>query len=95
MSQQTGMNLTPLFDQYLRHTAIPVLELKFGESTGSVAYRWKADEADFAMPVKVGTPDHWEVIHPTTQWQTMKTPLKPDEFQAATDLYYIDVKKLP
>jgi hypothetical protein len=95
MSEQTGMNLTPIFNQYLRHTAIPVLELKFDEGAGTVAYRWKADEADFAMPVKVGTPDHWEVIQPTAEWKTMKTPLKKDEFQAATDLYYIDVKKLP
>ena len=30
-NQQTGMNLTPVFDQYLRHTAIPTLELKFDE----------------------------------------------------------------
>ncbi|HZS71584.1 MAG TPA: M1 family metallopeptidase [Candidatus Acidoferrum sp.] len=95
MSEQTGMKLAPIFNQYLRHTAIPALELKFDAGAGLVAYRWKADEADFAMPVKVGTPDHWEVIHPTTQWQTMKTPLRQDEFQVATDLYYVDVKKLP
>ena len=31
-NQQTGMNLTPIFDQYLRHAAIPVLELQFEES---------------------------------------------------------------
>src|SRR5262245_27429280 len=30
-NKQTGKNLTPVFDQYLRHTAIPVLELKFDE----------------------------------------------------------------
>ena len=28
MNQKTGLNLTPVFDQYLRHTAIPKLELK-------------------------------------------------------------------
>src|SRR6185503_17804380 len=27
-NQHTGMNLTPVFDQYLRHTAIPTLELR-------------------------------------------------------------------
>ena len=73
-NQQTGMNLTPIFDQYLRHTALPVLELKF-ESPGSVRYRWKADEPAFAMPVRVGSKDHWQIIHPTTEWQTMQTPL--------------------
>ena len=29
-NQHTGMNLTPIFDQYLRHAAIPRLELLFG-----------------------------------------------------------------
>jgi hypothetical protein len=52
-NQQTGMNLTPIFHQYLRHTAIPTLELKFDGPQGSVSYRWKADETDFAMPVRL------------------------------------------
>jgi aminopeptidase N len=92
-NQQTGMNLTPIFDQYLRHTAIPTLELKFDEPAGSVQYRWQADEKDFAMPVRVGLKEHWETIHPTTNWQTMKTGLTKDKFDVATDLYYINVDK--
>lgn len=91
-NQKTGKNLTPIFDQYLRHTAIPVLELKFGET--EVAYRWKVDEAGFAMPVRVGSKEQWQTIQPTTEWQTMKTPLKKEEFIVATDLYFIDVNKL-
>jgi len=31
---------------------------------------------------------------PTKDWQTMKTPLKKDEFEVATDLYYVAVSKL-
>lgn len=96
-NQHTGMNLTPIFNQYLRHTAIPALELEFDAANSSVAYRWKADETDFAMPVRVGssaTPeDRWQIIHPTTEWQTMKTPLTKDQFGVATDLYYVDVSK--
>ncbi len=92
-NQQTGMNLTPIFDQYLRHTAIPTLELKFDEP-GKISYRWQADEKDFAMPVRVGLKKHWEVIHPTTEWQTMETPLGKDQFEVATNLYYINVNKL-
>jgi aminopeptidase N len=93
-NQQTGMNLTPVFDQYLRHTAIPKLELNFDEAAGTVQYRWVADEKAFAMPVRVGTKEHWETIHPTTEWQTMKTALTKDQFDVATDLYYIDVSKM-
>ena len=92
-NHRTGMNLTPVFNQYLRHTALPALELKFNEQSHTVAYRWQADETGFAMPVRVGTKDNWQTIRPTTQWKQMKTDLKKDEFQVATDLYYIDVKK--
>ncbi len=92
-NQQTGRNLTPIFNQYLRHAAIPRLELLFGEAPGVVMYKWNADEPDFAMPVRVGTPGHWQIIHPTTKWQQMQTPLTKDQFQVATDLYYVDVNK--
>jgi aminopeptidase N len=92
-NQKTGMNLTPVFDEYLRHAALPALELKFDEANGTVSYRWKADEPAFAMPVRVGTNDHWQIVQPTVEWKTMKTPLKKDEFQVATDLYYVNVGK--
>jgi len=91
-NEKTGMNLTPIFDQYLRHTALPALELKFDGAPGTVSYRWQADEPAFAMPVRVGTKDHWQIIQPTTEWKTMQTPLQKDQFAVATDLYYVDVK---
>jgi aminopeptidase N len=92
-NQHTGMNLTPIFNQYLRHTQIPRLELLFGEAPGLVMYKWRADEDNFDLPVRVGTPGQWQIIHPTTQWQWMKTPLTKEQFQVATDLYYVDVNK--
>jgi len=92
-NQKTGMNLTPMFDQYLRHTAIPTLELKFDEVGQKVSYRWKADETAFAMPIRVGKRDNWQIIHPTTQWNTMSTAQKKDDFEVATDLYYVNVTK--
>jgi len=91
-NRRTGKNFTPIFNQYLRHTALPVLELKFAD--GNVSYRWKTDETGFAMPIRVGTKDNWQLIQPTTERQTMKTSLKKDEFQVATDLYFVDVAKL-
>jgi aminopeptidase N len=92
-NQNTGMNLTPFFNQYLRHPAIPRLELLFGEAPNMVLYKWAADEEEFAMPVRVGSPEHWQIIHPTTKWQSMETPLSKDDFKVATDLYYVDVNK--
>jgi aminopeptidase N len=93
-NQQTKMNLTPIFDQYLRHTAVPVLELKFDAPGDVVHYRWKADEPGFAMPVRVGTKDHWNIVRPTSEWQSLKSGLKKEDFQVATDLYYIEAKTL-
>jgi aminopeptidase N len=93
-NQKTGMNLTPVFDQYLRHTALPVLELKFDGQPGEVSYRWKADEPRFEMPVKVGSPDHWQVIHPSGEWKTLHTELTKEQFEVATDLYFVNVTKL-
>ncbi|MFZ3214684.1 MAG: M1 family metallopeptidase [Candidatus Acidiferrales bacterium] len=92
-NQQTQMFLTPVFDQYLRHTAIPTLELKFNEAAGTVDYRWQADVPDFAMPIRVGKKDDWQIIQATTYWQTLHTPLKKSDFAVATDLYYVNVTK--
>jgi hypothetical protein len=46
------------------------------------------------MPIKVGRPEAWQIITPTRQWQTLKTPIPKDEFEVATDLYYVTVKEL-
>lgn len=92
-NRKTGQNLTPIFNQYLRHTALPTLELRFDEAGSAVSYRWKVDEPGFAMPVRVGKKESWQIIRPTTEWQTMKTPLKKDEFAVATDLYFVNVSK--
>jgi aminopeptidase N len=92
-NQKTGKDMTPIFNQYLRHTAIPTLELKFSAGEGTVSYRWKLDEPGFAMPVRVGKKGNWQLIQATTDWQSMKTQLAKDEFEVATDLYYINVDK--
>ena len=92
-NEKTGKDMTPIFNQYLRHTAIPTLELKFNEGEGTVSYRWKVDEAGFAMPLRVGKKDSWQIIQATTDWQTVKTSLAKDDFGVATDLYYINVDK--
>jgi aminopeptidase N len=92
-NEKTGTNLTPVFNQYLRRAALPALELKFDETAGEVAYRWKAEEPGFAMPVQAGARGRWQTLQPGAEWKTMKTPLKKDDFEVATDLYYIAVSK--
>ncbi len=86
-------DLTPFFQQYLLHTAIPCLELNFDEAPGVVLYKWQADEPGFSMPVQAGDPAHWLTLHPTRDWQVLKTSLTKDQFQVATDLFYVNVSK--
>ena len=92
-NQRLERDLTPIFDQYLRRTALPVLELAFNEKENVVAYRWNADERAFAMPIRVGTPGQWRTIAPTTSWQVMANSIPKDDFAVATDLYYVNVVK--
>jgi aminopeptidase N len=87
---QLGRDLTPIFDQYLRRADLPVLELAF-QPGGMLAYRWKADERAFAMPVGIGSGGTWSVIQPTTSWQVMPSPLRKDTVEVATDRYYVEV----
>ena len=45
------------------------------------------------MPIRVGAKGNWQIIQPTSEWKSMKTPLKKDKFAVATDLYFVDVNK--
>ncbi len=93
-NERTGMNLTPFFDEYLRHAAIPTLDLQYDAQAHVMRYRWKADEPAFAMPIEVGDPQHWTRIDPnTTEWKSMPWMASADDFKVATDLYYVDVER--
>ena len=93
VNTRLGQNLTPIFDQYLRRAALPTLELAFDEKEETVSYRWAADERGFNMPIRAGRRGQWLVIQPTTDWATMKLSVPKAEFEVATDLYYVEVRK--
>ena len=91
-------NLKPFFDQYLRQTSIPTLELSWlpdapNFTTHTVLYKWQADESAFAMPIQAGDPTHFQILHPNTEWQSLETPLTRDEFMVATNRFYVNVSK--
>jgi aminopeptidase N len=90
-NERTGMNLTPIFNQYLRHNAIPTLELKLDERQHTISYRWLADEPTFAMPVRIARNEHWQIIFPTTEWQKLSTETEKVDIRVATDLYFVNV----
>jgi aminopeptidase N len=94
VNKELGQDLTPVFDQYLRRAALPVLELTFNDAEKLVWYRWRADERDFAMPIRVGDPAKWQTIQPTTDWKSISWAATKDAFKVATDLYYVNVAVL-
>ena len=62
----SGIDFTPVFNQYLRSTSIPVLEYKFEDK--NLVYRWTNCNSDFNMPVRVDmNGEHW--LKPTTEWK--------------------------
>jgi len=93
MSEQSGKDLSKIFDQYLRTIKIPVLEYKI---TGSaVSFRWSNCVPGFAMPVKVslGKKDQW--ITPTEKWESLQLADWYDQKTFAPDKnFYITVKKV-
>ena len=91
VNRQLGQDLTPVFDQYLRRTDLPVLELTFNEQDKTVSYRWNAAERGFAMPIRVGDAARWQTIRPSSDWQSMPWTAARDQFKVATDLYYVNV----
>ena len=44
VSKQLGQDMTPIFDQYLRRSALPVLELTLNEDDKTMSKRWNAAE---------------------------------------------------
>jgi aminopeptidase N len=90
-NKETGMNLTPIFNQYLRHAKIPILEFSF-DKKGLLKYRWAVDEKDFKMPAELIINSKAIRIYPTNEWTTFKTKLKSSFSQnnIETNKFYIN-----
>ena len=94
MNQRLGADYTPVFDAYLKYTAIPALELRYhdpaGDAAGTVDYRWDSQVANFNLPVRVGDPAHWTTVQPKVgEWQTI--PGNRGTFAVDTDDFFIRV----
>ncbi|MEO5826655.1 MAG: M1 family metallopeptidase, partial [Gemmatimonadales bacterium] len=73
ITRESGLDLSKVFDQYLRDTRIPVLEHR--AVGGAVEYRWNNVVAGFNMPVRVRFGDGaWMMLRPTAAWQRVAVP---------------------
>jgi len=94
ISEQAGIDLTRVYDQYLRDVRIPVLEYRV--ANGSLQYRWSNVVSGFDMPVEVTlAKDRYSVIRPTERWQSVKIDLaSPADFKVDVN-YYVTSKEVP
>jgi aminopeptidase N len=92
ISRQAGIDLSPVFAQYLTTTKIPVLEYR--TSGGNIAYRWADVVPGFAMPVRVSVAGSSVVLHPTTSWQTMPSTANGDSELRVDENYYVTSRQL-
>jgi aminopeptidase N len=66
LSSETGFNLEPFFNQYLRGIKIPTLEYKIENNT--LEYRWTNVVSNFKMPLKTILNGKEKWIYPTENW---------------------------
>ena len=92
ISDKTGRNLSPFFDQYLRDTRIPVFEYSIKEN--ELSYRWNNCVRKFDMPVKVYLSGKEKWIYPTSRWSTVKIELKNSVLTVDPDFYVAVLRNL-
>ncbi|WPR75057.1 M1 family metallopeptidase [Algoriphagus sp. NG3] len=69
ISQKIGINLTPVFDQYLRDIRIPIFSYNLVD--GKLNFRWENVVYGFNMPVKVFVGDKEFDLSPTEDWKSI------------------------
>lgn len=79
-NRETGMNLTPVFNQYLRYKNIPTLEVR--QNNKNVEVRWNTDVTDFKMPIEYTIGGTVLRTNVTNTWQPLskKTSLDKVDF---------------
>ncbi|OIQ20133.1 MAG: peptidase M1 [Flavobacterium sp. MedPE-SWcel] len=92
-SKESGINLTPVFNQYLRYTSIPTLQLRIDNN--KLEYRWKTDVKNFTMPVDLIINKKEIRVEATNNWQVINSKIKSlNNVEALKNRFYIKVEKL-
>jgi aminopeptidase N len=90
--RETGLNLKPVFNQYLKYKNIPVLELKITNKL--LEYRWKTDEPNFAMPIDIKIKGKETRLQPTNEWQKSTFKVKKmKEVEVLTNEFFVDIER--
>ena len=89
ISKSIGMDLSKVFDQYLRDYRVPVFEYEI--TNGVLMYRWNDVIDGFDMPIEVIIDGENKVLNPTTEFKNI--PIK-NLYINVDNNYYIYTKDL-
>ncbi len=88
ISQQSNIDLTAFFNQYLRDIRIPIFEFKIED--GALIYHYANIVDGFDMPIQIETRDETQWIFPKVEWQTL--PFTGTELEVDRDFYVLSKK---
>jgi aminopeptidase N len=71
ISKNSGVDLTRIFDQYLRKTTIPELQYYYSADKKQVFYRWDSCVSGFNMPLVLTYEGKSLRIYPTQKWKQL------------------------
>ncbi|TYB77159.1 M1 family metallopeptidase [Bizionia myxarmorum] len=91
ISEKSGIDLKPFFNQYLRTANVPVLEYTLKK--GTLRYRWNNVVDGFKTPVKVTFEGKEQWIYPTTEWNWKMVDVKVRELKLNRN-FYVNISKL-
>jgi aminopeptidase N len=91
ISQHAGIDLSKVFDQYLRSTEIPLLRYKIDGN--KLSFKYDKVVRGFAMPIRVNINGKVVSITPTESTQTITNPEAIRTFEVDRN-YYVDTGKL-
>jgi aminopeptidase N len=83
------LDLQPVFDQYLRHSNLPELQLK--KKKDGIWYRWETDVENFKMPVDVFINRKETRLMATNDWQKINLLIKNiEDIKVKEESFYIE-----
>ena len=91
VSKKSGIDLSKVFDQYLRTTMIPVFEYKI--KGNQLEYRYTNTVDGFHMPLNVLINGKATTLTPTNEWQTQQLKGKLSTLTVDRN-YYLDHKEV-
>jgi aminopeptidase N len=95
-NNKTGLNLDPVFDQYVKHASLPIFTYKLKKKGKHylLKYRWQAEVTAFNMPMDVEVKGKKIRLFPGYKWKKIKLDMqRADEFRMDENVCYVRRKQ--